>query len=196
MQRLRMISGICFSVLMLLLLTAACGGRPGPFDGRPAADLTAYEGLKGYQKELPFAETDVAEIVSLLEKGESFAFLAAFAECGHCNRMIAQLADAASEYGLRLGYLNTRKDPSWKSNLDIRDYDLFVRHFGEWLDYDDAGVKHLYVPDLFIIKEGKILGHRQGVIGGADDLSVPLTKQEDEQLRRELKEALEPLRKK
>ena len=182
--------------LLLLLMTVACSIKPGPFEDRPPADLSGYEGLKDYKKTPPFADTDVAEIIRLMEKKESFAFLAAFAHCPHCNRMIAQLSDTALEYGLVLGYLDTRKDPGWKSNLDLKDYDLFVEHFGQLLEYDEAGVKHLYVPDLYVIKEGKILHHRQGVVSGADDLEIPLSPEQEAQLRKELKEALAPLKRK
>ena len=59
----------------VLAAFAACSGgsaseTPGAFDGREAADVSGYEGMKDYDKEIMLVDTTVAEVAEMMDKGE------------------------------------------------------------------------------------------------------------------------------
>ena len=44
-----------------------------------------------------------------------------------------------------------------------KDYDVVVNLFGQYLQYDDNGKKHLYTPHVFFIKDGDVVYEVEGV---------------------------------
>ena len=92
------------------------------------------------------------------------------------------LNDTAIEYGMDIAYIDTRKDPSWKSNTDMDDYDVFVNYFGNYLDTDSDGKKHLYVPHVFFVRHGVVVKEHPGTVTGHNDSSDPLTSEQKEEL--------------
>lgn len=184
-------------LLASALLLASCGGDAeqaelpsSPFAGRDAVDMSSYKGLGDYDKELRFADTTVAEIDQLMKDKESFIFIAAYEDCDYCSAIIPYLNDALTEADTYAGYLDTRKDPEWMNNADIDDYELFVERFGRYLEEDENGNRHLYTPDLYVIKNGKVKAHHQGVVDGFDDPESPLTSAQEDELKTLLKDMI------
>ena len=70
--------------------------------------------------------------------------------------------------------------------MDIYDYDIVEERFAKWLPEDDDGREHLYVPDVYFIKNGKVVARHDGVTPGADDPSNKLTSEQLEQLKKDL----------
>lgn len=181
-------------VAMLILcaaLLAGCGAAKDagdPLAGSPKSDMSGYSGLADYKGALRFVDADMEEIKSRIEDKQTFVVFFSFANCPYCNRVIPYVNDAADEAGRSIAYVDTRKDPSWKSNLDLAGYEIVEEYFGEYLDIDDDGKAHLYVPDLYFIKDGAVVGHHSGVVTGADDPAVPLTEEQEANLRELLKE--------
>lgn len=185
---------VLLAVLFCLLLTACSGKAGGPFAGREAVDLSGYNGMKEYSGKVLMADTTVKEISELMKEKKSFVVYAGFANCPYCNRLIPELCEVIQEEKLWIGYLDTRKNPAWNSNIDIDDYDLFVELFGEYLSLDSSQIKHLYVPVVIFIKDGETVEFRQGVVTGADNPSDPLTEEQRAQLKKELKECLDKIK--
>lgn len=179
-----------------LAVFAACSGdsggsaseTPDAFGGREASDVSGYEGMKNYDKDIMLVDTTVAEVAEMMDKGETFAVFASFDNCPWCNLIIPYLNDAAIDAGVHVGYINTRLKPEWSNNMDIDDYDLFVEKFGDWLSEDDDGKLHLYTPDLYFIKNGKVAAHHDGVTPGVEDPNSGLTPEQEEKLRADLKD--------
>ena len=193
-----------FTILLLamvLLALAACGANQGeqgnkpegnpqkesPLDSFDVADMSGYGGLSDYSGPLPFVDVTVQDIHKLMEDGETFVIFISFERCPWCNAVIKYFSEVAAEYAdsvAKVAYLNTRRNPEWKSNLEIDDYDLFVRDFDEYLDYDSEGIKHLYVPHVFFIKDGRVVYEHQGALAsmGSDPETV-LTDAMKEELR-------------
>lgn len=176
-----------------MALLCACSAQqetPKSENGFPMSDMSGYASLEGYDAELQFYDLTVKDIESLMEDGESFAFIAAFAKCPWCNLCIAQLNDAALAEGMQVGYLNTRLDPSWTSNSDIDDYDAFVELFGDYLREDEDGNLHLYTPHVFFIKDGKVVGEHYGTFDEVEDPSQALTEEQSQALVKIYQEGL------
>jgi hypothetical protein len=125
---------------------------------------------------------------------ESFVFLAAYEDCQYCDLLMPYLNEALADKGTYAGYLDTRKDPSWTSNTDIDDYDLFCKRFGKYLEKDVNGGLHLYTPDIYVIRNGRVVAEYQGVVEGADNPENALTSAQEKELRETLDGLLSKLR--
>lgn len=156
---------------------------PQLLPGLEAADMSGYAALAGYEKPLVFVDMTVADILERMDRGETFAVVASFADCPWCNAVITYVNDAALEVSVPVGLLDTRKDPSWVSNLQITDYDLFVERFGEYLSYDSDERLHLYTPHIFFIRDGEVVAEHQGAIPEmGSDPATPLDDRMKEKL--------------
>lgn len=182
------------AAFFVAILLAACTQSPpeykelpaSPFEGGEISDLSGYKTLADYTGEVRLVNTDVRAVDELIREGGTFILFAGFDDCPYCNRVLPHLNETAIAADTYVGYLDTRKDPSWKSNMDIDDYDLFVEHFGDWIDKDDDGTPHLFVPQVFYVKDGEVVATHTGVVEGADDPEAELTEEQVARLMKEL----------
>ena len=189
-RRLRII----LPALLALLLLCACGPKKNCLAEFPPQDMSGYAGLADYTKELSFVDVTVQDIHRLKEEKETFVFVASFANCPWCNAIIGYINDAALENKATVGLLDTRKDPSWTSNMDITDYDLFVEDFGDQLEYDEENLLHLYVPHIFFIKKGEVVYEHQGALPEmGDDPHMELTDEQKQALTEIFREGFRKL---
>ena len=196
---MKRIHALIICIIIASALLAGCGKDKGaipesPFSGRDTVDLSAYTSMSGQGGESRFVDTTVAEIDQLMKDKESFVFLAAYEDCQYCDLLMPYLNEALADKGTYAGYLDTRKDPSWSSNTDIDDYDLFCKRFGRYLEKDESGNLHLYTPDIYVIKKGRVVAEYQGVVEGADDPENALTSAQEKELREILDGLLSKLR--
>ncbi len=187
---------ICAATLLLclMLVMTACSGDGddpyvSPFDGRDLADLSGYESMGDYDGDTMLVLTTMDEVDELMENDESFAVMFSYENCPYCNLLMPYVNEAAAEAGVRVGYIDTRSNPEWMSNMDIDDYDKVVDRFGRYLSEDDDGKEHLYTPDMYFIKNGRVKARHDGVTEGADDPEQELTSSQEEQLLKDLAEA-------
>ena len=157
-------------------------GGESAFSSFPNADMTGYEGLENYTRELKFKDVTVKDVDKAMKAGKSFVLYCGYRDCPWCNKIISILNDSAIEYGTDIAYINTRKDPSWSSNTDLADYDVFVSYFGDYLDTDSDGKKHLYVPHIFFVKDGVVVDEHPGTVSGHENASDELTSEQKEKL--------------
>jgi hypothetical protein len=95
---------------------------------------------------------------------------------------------------MKVGYVDTRRDPSWSSNIDIDDYDLFVEKFSDYLDYDDNGIKHLYTPHVFFIKNGETVFEHSGTVEGHAAHERSMEEAEIQQLKEIYRQGFEAMK--
>ena len=195
---LHIAAALCFALLILGAAVGLCGcgdaGETDPFAGRETADLSVYDSMADHDGESRLVLTDAAEVSKLMEQGKTFVVFAGFAECDYCDLLLPYLNDAAEEAGRYVGYIDTRADPEWMTNNDIDDFDLFTACFGEYLDTDDRGEKHLYTPDTYFVKDGQVVARHNGVLEDVDDPEKPLTEGQQEELRQQLAEEFAALK--
>ena len=199
------------SILMVLALIigilASCSGVTSgdssessnasfddPFAGKDPSIVLGYDGMEGYKGEIMFCDTTVKEVKELMDAKKTFVVFCSFETCPWCNLFISYLNDAARDAGVHVGYIDTRAKPEWQNNMDIDDYDVFTELFGKWLTEDEDGKPHLYVPDTYFIKDGKVVARHDGVTPGADDPSQGLTSEQAEQLQKDLAAEFDTLR--
>lgn len=193
-------------ICALLVLTAAlagfsaCSEKGGdsanidnPYQDGEVADLSAYEGMDDYDGKVMLVETTVAEVEEYIKDGKTFVLFMSFADCPYCNRLVPYINEVAAERGIKVAYIDTRSNPEWMNNMDIDDYDVFAERFKKYLTKDADGKPHLYTPDTYFIKKGKIVARHEGVTPGADDPSVHLTSDQEEQVRKDLNDEFDAL---
>lgn len=199
-----MIAG-AFAASSAVMLTACSGGGTGTTTESKAkiadtlssytkSDMSGYEGLQGYDKETVFVDMTVQDVKKEMDNKSTFVFFASYATCPYCNKLIPYLNDVALEEGVKVGYIDTRKNPEWKSNMDIDDYDLFVEMFGDYLKLDENEKKHLYVPHTFFIKNGEVVYSHEGVADNLEDPKGELSEDMKESIRNAVREGFDKMR--
>lgn len=193
---MRIKHGKSFSLLVVLsLLVGVClgacanGASPAGTSSDAAlgkyepVSLDSYECFSDYEGEYAFVSMTVQDIVAEMDAGSTFAVAAGFSNCPWCNTLFPYLNEVAIQRGATLGYLDTRANPEWQSNIDIDDYDLFAERFGSVLDEDADGIPHLYVPHVFFIKDGQLVDDHAGTVSGQENASDELSAEQQEELR-------------
>ena len=153
-------TGILIAAVIFLL--CACAKQQPvsmPVTG-PRSDMSGYEGIT--EDNNVFYDLTVREMADYMEQNRVFAVYLGFKDCSWCQEAVPLISRAASEAGMEVGYIDTRKDPSWNKNTDITDYDLLIEKLGEYIEFDTEGTRHLYTPDLYIIQNGKVVAHHEG----------------------------------
>ena len=170
--------------MLLALSLAACANAPASsanytsLEAYPVADMSGYACAADYDKEYRFRNMTVAEMAAEMDAHSTFIVYTGFDNCPWCNVVLNPLNDLATERGIEIAYIDTRSDPSWKSNLDLLDYDLFIERVGSVLAEDDNGVPHLYVPHCFFIRNGQLVHDHSGTVPSQASPSDPLSEEE------------------
>ena len=95
------------------------------------------------------------EVIEILEHGTGVVFLG-FPQCPWCQAYAPMLNSLAKEAGIeKIYYHNTYDD--WQN--DTKEYHKLTELLGSNLQYDEAGNRHLYVPDAVFVKDGVIIGN-------------------------------------
>lgn len=118
------------------------------------------------------------QTVSLLKEGTGIIYFG-FPNCPWCRNMLPVLLEAASNNNMTVSYLNPRKlrDSKNKQFQEIMDI------LNEYLLENEEGSKMLYVPDVYFVKNGKIVGHHLGTVESQSDPTIPLTDEQKQELK-------------
>jgi len=102
-----------------------------------------------------FAYRDANEIIKILEGGTGIVYLG-FPECPWCQAYVPMLNEVAKEEGVeKIYYFNIREDRQENS----KDYQKIVKLVKNYLMKDDEGNERIFVPDIYAVKDGKIVSH-------------------------------------
>ena len=199
-QRLGRLHFVLVAVLLMaIIVLSGCSSSGTSANGTdlseyPASDMSGYAGLKGYDKELVFVDVTMDDVDAMMKNKDTFVLYAGFSNCPWCNALISHLNDVALESNVKIAYLDTRRDPSWKNNMEIDGYDIFKEYFGEYLDIDEDGEPHLYVPDTYFIKKGEVVHRHEGVTPSLGGPSDEWTQDMIEEVETALKEGFDKLK--
>lgn len=107
-----------------------------------------------------------------------------FPECDWCQEYVRLLNEIAKEYGVqKILYYNIKEDR--ENNSDF--YMQLIEVLKEHLYTDDDGNARIYVPDVYFIKHGKIIGHNNDTSTISDmELSEYYTDENTKELQQKL----------
>ncbi|MBP3899693.1 hypothetical protein J6D24_02755 [Candidatus Saccharibacteria bacterium] len=143
------ILGVAGLVLASFLIIYTIIGSRGTDASRFAAEYS------NVSKDNAFVYRTGDEIVDILEHGTGVVFLG-FPSCPWCQAYAGYLSEIANEKGLdTISYYNIEDDRSNNTEL----YQKLVSILTPYLQYDDAGQRRIYVPNVTFVVDGKIIGN-------------------------------------
>ncbi len=126
-------------------------------------------------KDNPIKYTKVDEIFEILESGTGVIYFG-FPGCPWCRNMLPILFQAAQKNNIdTIYYLNPRE-------VSDEEHSKLIDVLKEYLDVNENGELTLYVPDVYFVKDGQILGHHLGTVDSQTDPYVILTEEQKEEL--------------
>lgn len=141
-----------------------------------------------------FIYSDINTIINIIENKTGIIYIG-FPECIWCQAYVPILNEAAKEEGIeKIYYLNILED---RKNNTIN-YQKLLNLLDANLLFDDEGNKRIYVPDVTIVKNGKIIGHNNesSIITEKDQTPEEYWTEERKKLLKEnLKESFKKLEK-
>ena len=107
------------------------------------------------------------EVLNIFDGGSGVVFLG-FPQCPWCQHLSEHVDRAARAEGIdKIYYLNIRDARA--SNNEV--YQKLVKKLEPYLDKDDSGKPRIFVPDVSIVKNGKIIGRYKEESTGDDNIT-------------------------
>lgn len=148
---------------------------------------------KNVPEENIFTYATSNEIIKMLDSGTGVIYLG-FPSCEWCQAYTPILNEIAKESEIeKIYYHNIYND---RKN-DTINYQKLIKLLNNNLMYDDEGKKRIFVPDVYIVKNGKIIGHdnESSVITKNDETPESYwTEEKKENLKIKLKTYFEELK--
>lgn len=141
-------------------------------------------------KNNPIKYVTLDEVFDIIQNKTGVIYFG-FPGCPWCRNMIPVLFEAAKNNNIdTIYYFNPRNVK--KSDND--EYNKLKKILNEYLSEDENGQKVLYVPDVYFIKDGKIVGHHLGTVDSQADPTISLTEEEKNELLDIFNELFEKIR--
>jgi thiol-disulfide isomerase/thioredoxin len=128
------------------------------------------------------------EIINILKNGTGIIYFG-FSDCPWCQNAIPILIDIAKQMDIdEIYYFNPKEIRD--ANTDT--YQEIVKLLGDNLTNDENGNPRLYVPDIYFVSGGKIIGHHfKTVDSQVNPKDNPLTDEQKTELKNIYKELIE-----
>lgn len=121
-----------------------------------------YEGLSDRQASL-LEEVGTDTVLQGIKQGRTFVVLFGYASCPDCKAAVPLLLDTAIDADIhQVLYVDTRANPTWKSNTDIDGYDDLISVMGDKFSTDADGKPHMQVPFVAFVRDGMVVESVEG----------------------------------
>lgn len=141
-------------------------------------------------KNNPIKYVTLDEVFDIIQNKTGVIYFG-FPGCPWCRNMIPVLFEVAKNNNIdTIYYFNPRNVK--KSDND--EYNKLKEILNEYLFEDENGQKVLYVPDVYFIKDGKIVGHHLGTVDSQEEPTISLTEEEKNELLDIFNELFEKIR--
>lgn len=126
----------------------------------------------------PIEYLNIKEVFELFENGTGVIYFG-FPGCPWCRNMIPILFESASINNIdKVYYFNPREI----RNANSDDYTRLIEILKDYLEEDENHEKKLYVPDVYFIKDGKIVGNHLGTVSSQTNPKIELTEEQKQEL--------------
>ena len=141
-------------------------------------------------KNNPIKYIDFKELIDILTNGTGVIYFG-FPGCPWCRNMIPVLFEVATSNNIDTIYYFNPRDI--RTNGD-ESYQQLVKILDDYLLENDNGEKTLYVPDVYFVKNGKIVGNHLSTVDSQTDPYTPLTEQQTQELENIYQKLFDQLR--
>ena len=197
MKKLLMLSLLCILSLagcsskkddVLKPCDAEDGNCVSDIESAKDIDMSAYEGFD--DKEHAYKEISLKDSLDIIKDKKSAVVYYGFPKCPWCIEIVPILNEVAKENKITVYYVNTRLE----ENMDETQKGELVEILKDYLETNDEGNPHLYVPDVYVFKDGKVLDHHLGTVDGHDAHERKITDEEKQQVKETYQKMIEKLK--
>lgn len=167
---------LCIFAIAGLLLTG-CSVKPI----EEVTDAEKFAQEYEISKKNPFQYITAEEAIKMLEEGTGILYFG-FPECPWCQASIKIWADVFESKNIKQVYYYNPKEIR---EQNTEEYKKIIELTKDYLFEDADGNPRLFVPDMFFIKDGKIIGHNNDMSTMSGNPEEYLTKEKKEELRQE-----------
>lgn len=147
---------------------------------------------KQVSKDNPFVYRDAKEIIKILEHGTGVVYFG-FPDCPWCQAYVGILNNVAKKEKIEKIYYFDIYEAREK---DTKEYKKIVSILKKYLKSDEEGNPRVYVPDVYVVVDGKIINHNNETSVVEEDI-LPVSYWTDErikELEKTLTKNFEPLK--
>lgn len=117
------------------------------------------------------------EVLDILTDGTGIIYFGR-PTCPWCRNVIPVLASVCNKYNMVINYYN----PGETKEDDIVTYMSIKNELSEYLEKGEGGEPTMYLPDIYFVKDGKVVGHKLGSVSSQNDPYTPLTDEQKNEL--------------
>lgn len=165
--------------------TAESAAQPG--NNPNPADMSRYSGFT--ETDNQFVEITMQQSLDMAAEGQSFIIYYGKPECPWCVEAIPVLNDAAREKDLLVYYVDTNQTGNYSEAM----YDQLMTLFAGWLESDEEGEEHFYVPAVAVLIDGKVAANHIATVDTHDPYERKMTEEEAQQLKERYSEMMDKL---
>ena len=140
-------------------------------------DMKDYEDFE--DEEHMFIESNMKEVISFFKNKEDKIVYFGYPRCPWCRDALPVMNDCAKAQGKSIYYVKT-KDEEEKFLYNKEEKAELFTYIGDVLEENDEGEKHLFVPFVIVIKDGKLESSHLGTLDEHDATKEKMT---DEQVK-------------
>lgn len=129
----------------------------------------------------------IFETIDFLENKTGILYIG-FPTCPWCRNILPVLFNLSIDNNKKIYYFNPREAK------DDESYNKLKNILDEYLTTNSKGEKTLYVPDVYFVKDGKIMGHHLGSVESQTDPNITLDEGQKQELYNIYNELLEKIK--
>ena len=128
------------------------------------ADMSGYDMLE--DEDHVFYQKTMQEVLDLFAQGKSAVVYLGYVGCPWCEEAVPVMDEVAKAKGLTICYAPTYTDGEYTITDEIEEQ-LFG-YLNDYLEEDDEGEKRMYVPFVFVIRNGEVVAAHEGTVESHD----------------------------
>ncbi|NLA33922.1 MAG: hypothetical protein GX861_03585 [Tenericutes bacterium] len=130
----------------------------------------------------PYKYITPEEAIDFLQEGSGIIMFG-FSSCPWCQSMVNILYEVAKDKNINeIYYLDIKKI----REQNTEEYQQIVNILNDYLYEDKDNNKRIYVPDIYFLNEGKILGHDNDLSILSGNVEEYITKEKEKEIKEKL----------
>lgn len=151
-------------------------------------DMSGYQGFNVAEHQ--FKRVTLKEANRIYKEGGSGILYYGYTSCTWCTQAVPVMNEVAKELGLTIYYVDMGTDDG---NTE-ESYNEFIDLVKDFLKTDDDGEPALFVPQVFVVKNGKIVGDHLSTVDSYSPSQGNMTDSQKKELKGIYKKIFEKLK--